>query len=207
VSHLGKVSEGIVLKFTHRQFHSYCCYVGQVKGFYQQYKTKKRLITETFSSYTYQDLITENLFNIFSFVYSSQPIRLRVSFSHVSKTRPIRSYFMCNTMSFIYWIEKSRCVYNKQKTAWKVLCTVSIRSLWSQTLSHNSYSTAIDHEGSLGTYWPVNTSRVDLVYLSKASIKQMSSSCYKTSFNLSLKSKLNQCRTIIVVLFDCGIRN
>jgi hypothetical protein len=34
-------------------------------------------------SYTYRDLLTENLFNSFSLVYSSQPIGLRVSFLHV----------------------------------------------------------------------------------------------------------------------------
>jgi hypothetical protein len=42
-------------------------------------------------SYTYRDLLAENLFNIFSFVYSSQPIRLRVSFLHVWEKRYAQS--------------------------------------------------------------------------------------------------------------------
>jgi hypothetical protein len=42
-------------------------------------------------SYTYRDLHAENLFNIFSFIYSSQPIRLRVSFLHVWEKRYVQS--------------------------------------------------------------------------------------------------------------------
>jgi uncharacterized membrane protein len=42
-------------------------------------------------SYTYRDVSAENLFNIFSFVYSSQPIRLCVSFLHVWEKRYVQS--------------------------------------------------------------------------------------------------------------------
>jgi hypothetical protein len=103
-------------------------------------------LSESVLSYTYRDLLAENLFNIFLFVYSSQPIRLHLLFLHVwekwylqseatyrfsSRVRkticPIRGYFMCEKMASIYWIEKSQ-YYNKQKTAWKVPCTFFIHS-------------------------------------------------------------------------------
>jgi hypothetical protein len=137
------------VKFTSSQFYLYAerywklCYeinlFGQDRLLENQSHSRQTRQTNWYShfvlcfTYTYQDLLTGNLFNIFSFVYSSQPIRLRVSFFHRpirptrsrvrtgffhvwGKTiRPIKSYFMGDKMALIYWIEKSRNIMNKKQ--------------------------------------------------------------------------------------------
>jgi hypothetical protein len=83
---------------------------------------------------SYLELLTKNLFNICSFTYSSQPIRLCVCFLNVWEKWYVQSeaahvFFMCEknitSNDTPVWY-----VYNKQKTAWKVLHTVVMLSLW-----------------------------------------------------------------------------